>query len=236
MNKFIIFSSFIFVIIIHFSILNYFKTSKIQNSQTQDNNPILLQIAKIEPKTETKVEVQKEVVIIEKKVEKPIAKPTPIKPVEKPIAKPTPIKPVEKPLPIKKTASLVKEEIIENKNLKNSEVVQKTETHSNEEKIEKENEYLTKYKTELREEINKNKTYPTISRKLKEQGKVIVSFRVMKNGLFENIKLSGSSNIKRLDEAALNALYETKKFKPFENEINKEFVDFELPLEFIVIN
>ena len=222
MNKFIIFSSFIFVIIIHFSILNYFKTSKIQNSQTQDNNPILLQIAKIEPKTETKVEVQKEVVIIEKKVEKPITKPTPIKQ-------------VEKPLPIK-TASLVKEEIIENKNLKNSEVVQKTETHSNEEKIEKENEYLKKYKTELREEINKNKTYPTISRKLKEQGKVIVSFRVMKNGLFENIKLSGSSNIKRLDEAALNALYETKKFKPFENEINKEFVDFELPLEFIVIN
>ena len=222
MNKFIISSSFIFVIIIHFLILNYFKTSKIQDSQLQDNNPILLQIAKIEPKTETKVEVQKEVVIIEKKVEKPITKPTPIKQ-------------VEKPLPIK-TASLVKEEIIENKNLKNSEVVQKTETHSNEEKIEKENEYLTKYKTELREEINKNKTYPTISRKLKEQGKVIVSFRVMKNGLFENIKLSGSSNIKRLDEAALNALYETKKFKPFENEINKEFVDFELPLEFIVIN
>ena len=222
MNKFIISSSFIFVIIIHFLILNYFKTSKIQDSQIQDNNPILLQIAKIEPKTETKIEVQKEVVIIEKKVEKPITKPTPIKQ-------------VEKPLPIK-TASLVKEEIIENKNLKNSEVVQKTETHSNEEKIEKENEYLTKYKTELREEINKNKTYPTISRKLKEQGKVIVSFRVMKNGLFENIKLSGSSNIKRLDEAALNALYETKKFKPFENEINKEFVDFELPLEFIVIN
>ena len=222
MNKFIISSSFIFVIIIHFLILNYFKTSKIQDSQLQDNNPILLQIAKIEPKTETKVEVQKEVVIIEKKVEKPITKPTPIKQ-------------VEKPLPIK-TASLVKEEIIQNKNLKNSEVVQKTETHSNEEKIEKENEYLKKYKTELREEINKNKTYPTISRKLKEQGKVIVSFRVMKNGLFENIKLSGSSNIKRLDEAALNALYETKKFKPFENEINKEFVDFELPLEFIVIN
>ena len=223
MNKFIIFSSFIFVIIIHFSILNYFKTSKIQDSQIQDNNPILLQIAKIEPKTETKVEVQKEVVIIEKKVEKPIAKPTPIKP-------------VEKPLPIKKTASLVKEELIENKNLKNSEVTQKIETQTNEEKIEKENEYLRKYKTELREEINKNKTYPTISRKLKEQGKVIVSFRVMKNGLFENIKLSVSSNIERLDEAALNALYETKKFKPFENELNKEFVDFELPLEFIVIN
>ena len=223
MNKFIISSSFIFVIIIHFSILNYFKTSKIQDSQIQDNNPILLQIAKIEPKTETKIEVQKEVVIIEKKVEKPIAKPTPIKP-------------VEKPLPIKKTASLVKEELIENKNLKNSEVTQKIETQTNEEKIEKENEYLRKYKTELREEINKNKTYPTISRKLKEQGKVIVSFRVMKNGSFENIKLNGSSNIKRLDEAALNALYETKRFKPFENEINKEFVDFELPLEFIVIN
>jgi periplasmic protein TonB len=88
----------------------------------------------------------------------------------------------------------------------------------------------------LREEINKNKVYPTISRKLKEQGKVIISFRVLKNGVFENINIQTSSNIKRLDEAALNALYDTKKFRSFDEEITKDYMDFEVPLEFIVLN
>ena len=60
MNKFIISSSFIFVIIIHFLILNYFKTSKIQDSQTQDSKPILLQIAKIEPNLYKAIEKTKD--------------------------------------------------------------------------------------------------------------------------------------------------------------------------------
>ena len=41
-----------------------------------------------------------------------------------------------------------------------------------------------------------------------------------------------SSNKERLDKAALNALYDTKEFEVFDKAINKEFLDFNLPLEF----
>ena len=93
--------------------------------------------------------------------------------------------------------------------------------------------YMNQYRNRLREEINKNKTYPTISKKLKEEGKVIISFRVLSNGLFSEIKLLVSSDKERLDKAALNALYDTKQFEPFDNKIvNKEYLDFEVPIDF----
>ena len=95
-----------------------------------------------------------------------------------------------------------------------------------------ENMLIDKYASKLREEINKNKTYPTISKKLHEQGNVIISFRVLKSGKFINIRLISSSNKERLDKAALNALYDTKEFEVFDKAINKEFLDFNLPLEF----
>ena len=41
-----------------------------------------------------------------------------------------------------------------------------------------------------------------------------------------------SSYKERLDKAALNALYDTKEFESFNESINKEFLDFELALEF----
>ena len=91
---------------------------------------------------------------------------------------------------------------------------------------------IDKYASKLRKEINKNKNYPTISKKLHEQGSVIISFRVLKSGKFTNIRVTTSSSKERLDKAALNALYDTKEFEVFNKEINKEFLDFNLPLEF----
>lgn len=89
---------------------------------------------------------------------------------------------------------------------------------------------MNQYRNRLREEINKNKTYPTISKKLKEEGKVIISFRVLQNGFFSEIKLLVSSDKERLDKAAL---YDTKQFEPYDNRIvNKEYLDFEVPIDF----
>lgn len=228
MNKFIILISFILVLIIHIAILTNTKTSKKENIQTLDNKMISLKITK----SETKTEIQKEEIIVEKQ--------TPKSPIQTKTAKLT-----DKPSPIKKETKKdnldtqkIEEKIIENPYIQNNkQEIQKTEQIQNtQEQTLKENEYLKKYKMELREEINKNKTYPSISKRLKEQGNVIVSFRVMNNGVFDNIKINSSSTIKRLDDAALNALYETKKFKAFGNEINKDYLDFELTLEFITLN
>ena len=228
MNKFIISICFIFVLILHLSILINTKISENQNIQTLENSVISLKLAK----NETKIEIQKEEIISEKKTEK-----TPLQTKT--------IKDTDKPSPIKKETKKdnldtqkIEEKIVENPYIQNNkQEIQKTEQIQNtQEQTLKENEYLKKYKMELREEINKNKTYPSISKRLKEQGNVIVSFRVMNNGVFNNIKINSSSTIKRLDDAALNALYETKKFKAFGNEINKDYLDFELTLEFITLN
>ena len=68
--------------------------------------------------------------------------------------------------------------------------------------------------------------------KLKEEGRVVLSFRVLKSGQFNNMRILLSSYKERLDKAALNALYDTKEFESFNESINKEFLDFELALEF----
>ena len=192
MNKFIISICFIFVLILHLSILINTKISENQNIQTLENSVISLKLAK----NETKIEIQKEEIISEKKTEK-----TPLQTKT--------IKDTDKPSPIKKETKKEKsdtpkidERIVENTNIQDNkqEIQKEEETENNQKQILKENDSLKKYQAELREEINKNKVYPNISKKLKEEGKVIVSFRVMKNGLFENIRVNTSSNIKRLDE------------------------------------
>ena len=218
MNKFIITISFILVLLLHLSIINFFKLNVTEYNQQIPNEIMMLQLSKIE----TKKEVQKEEVVRKKEIEKPKSETKNIK------------KQTTKPV---FNQTVTKEEFVEYKEEKKAQETEKPkENINNENQIIKENLFIKNYISQLREEINKNKVYPTISRKLKEQGKVIISFRVLKNGAFENINIQTSSNIKRLDEAALNALYDTKKFRSFDEEITKDYMDFEVPLEFIVLN
>lgn len=218
MNKFIITISFILVLLLHLSIINFFKLNVTEYNQQIPNEIMMLQLSKIE----TKKEVQKEEVVRKKEIEKPKSETKNIK------------KETTKPV---FNQTVTKEEFVEYKEEKKAQETEKPkENINNENQIIKENLFIKNYISQLREEINKNKVYPTISRKLKEQGKVVISFRVLKNGVFENINIQTSSNIKRLDEAALNALYDTKKFRSFDEEITKDYMDFEVPLEFIVLN
>lgn len=218
MNKFIITISFILVLLLHLSIINFFKLNVTEYNQQIPNEIMMIQLSKIE----TKKEVQKEEVVRKKEIEKPKSETKNIKK--------EPVKPIS-------NQTVTKEEFVEYKEEKKAQETEKTQENiNNENQIMKENLFIKNYISQLREEINKNKVYPTISRKLKEQGKVIISFRVLKNGVFENINIQTSSNIKRLDEAALNALYDTKKFRSFDEEITKDYMDFEVPLEFIVLN
>lgn len=223
MNKFIITLCFMLVLLAHLIIINTFRINQIEQNQEIQNSVVALQLSKIE----IKKELPKEEVLTQKNIEKPKNNTKALKPIEKSI-------PIKKEIIKPTTTSIIKEETSENKEIQ--ETKKSEESATKQEQINKENIYIQNYILQLREEINKNKTYPMISRKLKEQGKVIISFRVQNNGLFDNILVKSSCNIKRLDEAALNALYTTKKFKAFDKEINKEYMDFDVPLEFITIN
>lgn len=223
MNRFIITISFILILLLHLSIINFFKTTKIESAKQIQNNSLKLQLSKV---TEIKKEVTQEKVVepkIEQKKEL----------VKKELPKKTFTPTITKAFEItKEEKSEIKEEI-QSQNISTQEAKPST-THSvsQEEKVNNQ-EYMNQYRNRLREEINKNKTYPTISKKLKEEGKVIVSFRVLQNGIFSEIKLLVSSDKERLDKAALNALYDTKHFEPYDNKIvNKEYLDFEVPIDF----
>uniref|UniRef100_UPI0040487789 energy transducer TonB n=1 Tax=Aliarcobacter sp. TaxID=2321116 RepID=UPI0040487789 len=214
MNKFIIFPCFIIVFSLHLLLFSYFRNTEIIKSPSNNNDLVQIQLNKAYEKTKVKDKPKKETT---KETQKPIQKKEPIK--EKVIDEN--LKDIEK-LKTKK------------ENLKESES-KISENQNNEQKI-KEQKFIDSYASRLREEINKNKKYPTMSKKLKEEGKVIVSFKVLKNGQFENISILLSSNKERLDKAALNALYDTKEFEAFDKSIKKEFLEFNLPLEFFIIN
>lgn len=223
MNRFIITISFILVSLLHLTLINFFKTTKTESTQQIQNNNIKLQLSKV---NEVKNEVTQEKVV-EPKIEQKkeiVKKELPKKTFTPTITKSKEITKEEK--------SEIKEEI-QAQNSSTNEIKNSTPI-SEPKKLEVNNqEYMNQYRNRLREEINKNKTYPTISKKLKEEGKVIISFRVLSNGIFSEIKLLVSSDKERLDKAALNALYDTKQFEPFDNKIvNKEYLDFEVPIDF----
>lgn len=234
MNKFIITLSFILVSTAHFVLINFFKTDKIEQNQQQKSTFISLQLSK----TQTKKEVLNQEVVTQREITKPKNETKTIKQIEKTVqVKKEVTKPNITPLISKENSE--KNITQEVKEVENSHTRNQNEIKENlitQDQINKEKLFIQNYMMQLRQEINKNKSYPVISRKLKEEGKVIISFRVQKNGLFENIKLKSSCNIKRLDEAALRALYETKAYKAFDKDINKEYMDFDVPLEFVVIN
>lgn len=233
MNKFIIIPSFIVVFSLHILFFLYYRNNEIIISKPNKNNISQVQVQL------TKVRELKKIVK-EQQVEKVIEKPIQKKELEKDLIKTTnkpSIKKIQKitksenKTEIKESPPLVQNivETIKEKPTKKIESVEKINPPINYQ----EEKYIDNYASRLREEINKNKNYPTISKKLREEGRVIVSFRVLKTGQFTNIKVFISSSKERLDKAALNALYDTKEFHAFDEKLmNKEFLDFELPLEF----
>ncbi|MCA1928392.1 energy transducer TonB [Rheinheimera sp.] len=54
--------------------------------------------------------------------------------------------------------------------------------------------------------LNKAPLYPTLSRRLKEQGTVYLQVLVLKNGKVGQLKLKQSSGFARLDQSAINAV------------------------------
>jgi periplasmic protein TonB len=235
MNKFIISLCFFAVLSLHILLFLYYRNTQIITSKQSQNTIVLLQLSKVTQIQETAQPiVQEKKEIIEKEIVKELPKKQNI--IDKPIIKKAIKEDLKKSKEIKKsedklvkptTPTIQKEELKESLN-KVVEKIEKSLPQINNQ----EQEYIDSYASKLRNEINKNKAYPTISKKLKEEGRVILSFRVLKSGQFTNIKILVSSNKERLDKAALNALYDTKEYESFDKSINKEFLDFELPLEF----
>lgn len=235
MNKFIISLSFIFTLSLHLIVFYFYKTENIQNTTSLNNTKIVsIQLSKLENKKTNpeipQIKEEQEEIKKENSIKKETIKPT---------KKVLPNKPQEK---IQKIEEQKKEEPIQNttdisttpqKQVENSTNIEKNNENEKKDSINEE-KFILEYGKKVRETINQNKTYPNISKKLKEEGLVIISFRVLKNGEIENINIKLSSNKERLDKAALNAVNETNNFEAFDENIKKPFLDFQIPLEFSI--
>lgn len=94
------------------------------------------------------------------------------------------------------------------------------------------NEYLTKIKSH----IEKYKKYPRRAKLLKQQGEVIVSFKIEKNGSIRDINIKSRCPFKKLNTAAINILKEIAKFDPIPNELNKSSWAIEVPISYEIFN
>ncbi len=212
------------------------KYQKVSLQMATYKEPIIEKPKEIKPEPK-KIEEIKEVIkkpIIKKKVIKKVVKK---KPVKKIIKKPKVIKKTKKVKPKKIEKKIIKKPIekpvvkpivkkIEKKEIKKVNAINKAQS------LQKYKQHKQTYLTKLRAKIDRNKKYPNISRRLKEQGVVSVSFRVLKNGLFENIKVSKGSGKRRLDKAAIKALEQTNHFGTFPKEIKDDFLDITVQIAF----
>ena len=224
MNKFILTLCFLVVTLLHILLFIYYRNEILFTTTQNKPSDEIVQIQLSKTTIEKEKTEEKRVLEEQKKIKEIIEKKETLKKIETP-----------------------KKEIIENKKeeIKQEKVEETTTQVENKTKIEEnqkeileekskaiEKKLIDDYSKRLREEINKNKNYPTISKKLKEEGEVFVSFRVLKDGTFTNINLQKSSGKQRLDNSALEAIEITKQFEPFNAQITKEYIEYNLPLLF----
>ncbi len=97
------------------------------------------------------------------------------------------------------------------------------------------NDLLSVYKAELRAMIDRNKSYPTLSRRLGQSGTVVVAFTLLEDGHIIDVRIDSPSRYDRLNESALDAVKKVERFKPIPKEIGEAKMDIKIPVKFVTI-
>lgn len=91
------------------------------------------------------------------------------------------------------------------------------------------------YKAELRATIDKNKYYPTMSRRLGQTGTVVIAFTLLEDGNIVDIRIDKPSQYERLNVSALDAVKKVERFKPIPKEVGEIRMDIKVPVKFVTI-
>jgi protein TonB len=107
----------------------------------------------------------------------------------------------------------------------------KADTHTKEQ-IHRRNTIEKEYYKKIQKEINKHKIYPSISRSRGQEGEILVSFLILKDGTIKDAQIQKSSGFSRLDKAALKIFKKMKKTYEIPNEIAKNSINFTISISF----
>jgi len=88
------------------------------------------------------------------------------------------------------------------------------------------------YLAALAAQIDRNKFYPRASRRRGEEGMVVVSFVLQRDGELTELTVAESSGVRRLDEAALKTLQRITPFKPIPGDLDRERWPISVPIAF----
>lgn len=227
-NKKTLFAIFILILSVHFYLFNQLKLNKEEVFAAKpSSSKVQINLKNITIKNK-EVEVLKKTVEtkVNKKLIQTNSKNT-IKKVEKAEKKETLKKEtLKKEKTAKDNEEILKENVLEQitKKIVKTKVVEKLIPVEALEAIE--NKYLQK----IQELIEKNKNYPKIAKRLNQSGEIYLNFTIYKNGQIANIKITKSSNFRRLNKAAIEIMSEIEKFDPIPDELNKDIWNITVPI------
>lgn len=142
--------------------------------------------------------------------------------VKKKVAKKTPVKEKSEPKPVPEENKKIAEEVVQET------VISSAPTQAI-------NDIRSLYKAQLRSKIEENKYYPPMSRRLGQQGTVVVAFTLLKDGHIIDVKVEDPSPYERLNASALEAVRKVKRFMPIPHELGESKMDIKVPLKFFTI-
>lgn len=91
-----------------------------------------------------------------------------------------------------------------------------------------------RYLTILRERIDRYKKYPLMARKSRQQGVVLVEFKLSKEGTLQDCQLKKSCGYRLLDRAALQAVKAAAPFPEVPSKIELYMTSFIVPVRFVI--
>lgn len=89
---------------------------------------------------------------------------------------------------------------------------------------------VAKYLSKVRQSILKNKFYPRVARKLRQQGEVVVTFAIRWPNTIENVKLIKMTPHALLNESALNSVTGLTELAVMPEKLKTQVLKVEIPL------
>ena len=90
------------------------------------------------------------------------------------------------------------------------------------------------YRAKLQAAIETQKKYPRRARRLRQQGSVLVAFKVQKDGSIKNIKVTSASDSTILDKAAMETVLKISGLYPLPEELNRTEWSFSIPINYFL--
>ncbi len=246
-NKTVFFSSFVIVVLLHTYVLSSYKVDQqIYEAQSGGKVSFVVNLQQVSAKASESVDEPAMEEIVPDPIEEPVIEETVPDPIDEPVIEEIPLpepkltaeeKVQEIPKPIKKKESLKKKQSknqkIKTKNMKSaSEGLSGGQiSGSGGGGALKENYY-----SKVRNMIERKKRYPSIAKKLRQEGIVHVTFTISKNGAISDVRLVKKCSHERLNRAAVRVLKEIGSFPPIPEEVGKQSISLSVLIRYKILN